>query len=90
MSMTTYYLKVHVIEALWMEGVWSGADRIQAVQLQSPILPSTKLLGKSKKKLPTDEILADGKSMNARWRGWLFIPSYEGICVGFWRFHRVI
>jgi hypothetical protein len=25
------------------------------------------------------------KSMFARWRGWLFIPSYESICVGFRR-----
>ena len=32
-----------------------------------------------------DEILVDEKSIFARWRGWLFIPSYESICVGFWR-----
>ena len=40
----------------------------------------------AREKLPTDENLPDGKAMFARWRGWLFIPLYESICVGFWRF----
>jgi len=42
--------------------------------------------GSPKKQFPTYEILADEKSMFARWRDWLFISSYERICVGFWRF----
>ena len=52
----------------------------------SPILWFTKLLKHPPKKLPTDGILADEKSMLARWRAWLFIPSYESIYVGFQRF----
>ena len=39
-----------------------------------------------RKKISMDKISADEKTMFARWRGWLFIPSYESICVGFWRF----
>jgi hypothetical protein len=36
----------HVIKALWMEGLWSWANRIQAIHSQRPILlRSTKLLG---------------------------------------------
>ena len=42
---------LHVIEALWMEGVWSWADHIQALHSQSPILRSTKLLGQHGKNL---------------------------------------
>jgi len=38
------------------------------------------------KKLLTDKILVDENSTVMRWSGWLFIPSYESICVGFWRF----
>ena len=42
--------------------------------------------GSPKKQLLTYENLADEKSMFARWRDWLFIPSHERICLGFWRF----
>ena len=41
-----------------------------------------------KKKLLMDEILADENSMFTTWRGWLFITSYESICVRFWRFPK--
>ena len=73
----------HVTEALWMEGVWSWATHVQAIHSQRPILRSTKLHRQPPKKLPTYE-----KSMFTRWRGWLFIPSYESICVGIWRFPK--
>ena len=42
----------------------------------------------TQKKIPTVEILMDEKSMFARRRSSLFIPSYESICVGFWRFPK--
>jgi hypothetical protein len=76
----------HVTKALWIEGVRSWADHIQVIHSQGPNLWSMKMLGQPEKKLQMKEILADDKSMFERWRGWLFIPSYEGICVGFWRF----
>ena len=44
--------------------------------------------GSLKKKIWMDEILAEEKSMFTRWRGWLFISSYESICVWFWRFPK--
>ena len=85
-NMSFVSLETHVNEALWMEGVWLWADHFQAIHSQSPILWFTKLLRHPPKKLPTDGILADEKSMFARWRAWLFIPSYESIYVGFQRF----
>ena len=47
-----------------------------------------KLLKQLERKLPADEILTDKKLMFARWRGWLFIPLYESICVGFLKVTR--
>ena len=66
-------------------GTW--ADRIEVVHLESPILRFTKLLRQPLPKIhPMDEFMVDESSMFARWRGWLFIPLCESICVGFWRF----
>ena len=42
----------------------------------------------TQKFLSMDEILANEKSMFASWRDSLWIPSYESICVGFWRFPK--
>ena len=39
-------------------------------------------------KMPTNEILANEKSVFSRWGSWLFIPLNENICVGFWRFPK--
>jgi hypothetical protein len=36
------------------------------------------------------EILTNEKSVFAIWRGWLFIPSYEIISMGFWGFPNVL
>ena len=67
----------HIIVALWMEGVVSWVDHIQAIHSQHTILRSMKLLWQVRKKT-SDE----WKWMFARWKGWLFIQLYESICVG--------
>ena len=72
---------IHVIEALWMQGVWSWIDHIQAIHSQRLILRSTKLFGQPEFVFSKDEMLGDEKSMFVRWRGWLFIPHKESLKV---------
>jgi hypothetical protein len=77
---------IHVFEALWMEGVWSCADHIQAIHSQSPILRCTKLLEQFETKFSTNEFWVDENICFQEEGGWQFIPPNESICVGFWRF----
>ena len=71
----------HFTKALWMKGVW-----LWACCIQEPHPTVYETARAAWKELSTYEIWVDEKTMFARWRGWLFIPSYESICVGFWRF----
>ena len=41
-----------------------------------------------KNKTKQNKLMTDERSMFARWRGWLFITSYENSCVGSWRFPK--
>jgi hypothetical protein len=75
--------KLNVTEALWMEGVRSWACHIQTIRAPSYGLRNcSSNSGGKKKKLLTNEILAHAKPTLASWRGWLFVPSYENMCLG--------
>ena len=72
----------HVIEAVWMKGVWSWAYHIQAIHSQSPILWSAELLGQLEKRFWCMKVWWM-KINVCQMKGLILHPLYESICVGF-------
>ena len=72
---------IHVTEVLWMGLCGCGQTTSKPPIHRATSYGLRNCLGRSEKNSQWME-----KSMFAKWKGWLFIPSYESICVGFWRF----
>ena len=62
----------HVIETLWMEGVWPWENHIQVIHSQSPILWSIKILRQPEKKTSNERNFG-GWKINACKMKWLII-----------------
>ena len=74
---------IHVTEVLWMGLCGCGQTTSKPPIHRATSYGLRNCLGRSEKNSQWME-----KSMFAKWKGWLFIPSYESICVGFWRFPK--
>ena len=73
---------IHVTKALWMTPGCTVVSWAYRIQSQSSIHSALSynlrnFSDRPHEKLPTDENLADGKSMFVRWRGWLFIWRWD-------------